>query len=52
MARAGLIVDAAITCSSVKPMPRKRAMISTMLCTVLSRPGMVRSVLMQCGISP
>ena len=27
-------------------------MISVMLCTVLSRPGTVRSVLMQWGISP
>src|SRR5215475_13680527 len=52
IARAGLTVDIAMTCSSVKPMPRKRAMISTMLCTVLARPGMVRSVLMQCGVKP
>src|SRR5207237_7652174 len=52
IARAGFTVDIAMTCSSVKPMPRKRAMISTMLCTVLARPGIVRSVLMQCGVRP
>ena len=52
MALAGLAVDIVTTCGSVKPSPRKRVMISVMLCTVMMRPGTVRSVLMQCGSSP
>ena len=47
MALAGFAVDIVTTWGSVKPRPRKRVMISVMLCTVLSRPGTVRSVLMQ-----
>ena len=52
MALAGFEVHIVTTCSSVKPSPRKRVIISVMLCTVLSRPGTVRSVLMQCGKQP
>ena len=44
--------DIVTTCGRVKPRPRKRVIISVMLCTVFSRPGIVRSVLMQCGASP
>jgi hypothetical protein len=36
----------------VKPRPRKRVIISVRLCTVKTRPGTVRSVLMQCGACP
>src|SRR6266446_5540333 len=52
MALAGFAVHMVTTCGSVKPSPRKRVIISFMLCTVLSRPGTVRSVLMQCGSRP
>ena len=39
MALAGFAVDIVTTCGSVKPSPRKRVMISVMLCTVLSAAG-------------
>ncbi len=40
------------TWGSVKPRPRKRVIISVRLCTVMMRPGTVRSVLMQWGSTP
>ena len=49
---AGFAVHIVTTCGNVKPSPMKRVIISVMLCTVLARPGTVRSVLMQCGSSP
>ena len=52
MARAGLMVHISTTRSMVKPMARKRVIISVMLWTVRMRPGTVRSVLMQWGSTP
>ena len=49
---AGLVVDIVTTWGTVKPRPGKRVIISVMLCTVIARPGTVRSVEMQWGSRP